>query len=297
MISNFVLIIGAMKSGTTTLYDYLRQHPQIASGPDKEPGFFAFEEKWALGLEWYESQFDYDPRRHRYALEASTDYTKHPFCKDVVERLKASAPRQFKLIYIMRHPLRRVESHARHVASTRREVGRCISPRKTHGLDAGISPVSMAISRYAYQIDIFMEYYDKGDLLLLTLEQLAYEADAALHKVTKFLDIDPLTSAKESLKSNVADFELSSHPVRQSLYPLWQTLNSITTLRGIVKAVVPQAVRSNIYRAAEMWARPDGRFTLNADETIALTAALTPDLRRLRDRYGIDVTKEWGINL
>src|SRR6185437_9238816 len=123
MIPRFVLIIGAMKSGTTTLYSYLKTHPQIATGPNKEPGFFAFEEKWALGFEWYESQFNFERQIHACALEATTDYTKYPFCKEVVNRLKASAPRQFKLIYIMRHPLRRIESHARHTQRTGREVG------------------------------------------------------------------------------------------------------------------------------------------------------------------------------
>ena len=37
------LIIGAAKSGTTALYHYLRQHPQIYMSPVKEPNFFAFE--------------------------------------------------------------------------------------------------------------------------------------------------------------------------------------------------------------------------------------------------------------
>jgi hypothetical protein len=37
------LIIGAMKSGTTALYHYLRQHPQVYMSPKKEPRFFALE--------------------------------------------------------------------------------------------------------------------------------------------------------------------------------------------------------------------------------------------------------------
>ena len=44
MIPQYVLIIGAMKSGTTTLYDYLARHPQLASSKRKEPGFFALKE-------------------------------------------------------------------------------------------------------------------------------------------------------------------------------------------------------------------------------------------------------------
>src|SRR5215210_3583710 len=37
------LVIGAMKSGTTALYYYLEQHPQIYMSPVKEPNFFCFE--------------------------------------------------------------------------------------------------------------------------------------------------------------------------------------------------------------------------------------------------------------
>src|SRR6266699_2261564 len=287
MILDFVLIIGAMKSGTTTLYNYLSHHPQIATGP-KEPSFFAFEETWALGFDWYESLFDYDPARHRYALDASTDYTKHPFCKDVVGRLKASASRKFKLIYIMRHPLRRIESHALHAQRAKREVGQCLSPRLSHSLDAGISAVSMAISRYAYQTDIFSEYYDGGELLLLTLEQLERDPDAVLARVCRFLEIDPLPPIKDPLKSNMA--APRRPPVLQTLYPLWQRLK-MSPLRGVVKALVPRAVGAHIHQVLEAWAPPEGRFTLTAEEKCAVIATLTPDLIRLRDRYHIDVQK------
>ena len=37
------LIIGAQKAGTTAIYDYLSQHPQVFTSELKEPGFFAFE--------------------------------------------------------------------------------------------------------------------------------------------------------------------------------------------------------------------------------------------------------------
>ena len=296
MISSFILIIGAMKSGTTTLYDYLARHPQIATGREKEPGFFAFEEKWSLGLDWYESQFDFDPARHAFALDASTDYTKHPFCKDVVERLKSSAPRRFKLIYIMRHPLRRMELHARHAELEKCEIGRCPSPRQTHSFDAGISPVSIAISRYAYQIDFFSDYYNSGELLLLTLEQLEREPSAVLERVCNFLEIDPLSAEESLLKSNVA--KSPSDRLRHRFYSLlWQASYDLPYLRRAGKFVIPGFIRDHIYRNARMSIGPTGRFVMNPEEVCAITNTLKPDLLRLRKIYGIDVTNEWGIDL
>jgi hypothetical protein len=297
MIPNFVLIIGAMKSGTTTLYDYLAQHPQIAACDEKEPGFFAFEEHWALGLGWYESKFAYDASRHRYAVDASTDYSKYPFCKDVVDRLKASAPRRFKLIYIMRHPLRRIESHARHVQRFKREIGRCLSPRVSHSLDAGISPISAAISRYAYQIDRYSEYFDRGDLLLLTLEHLARDPNTVFAKVCSFLGIDSVPLSDSLLKSNTAESKSEPGSLALGFNRLWWAAHNSQMLHGLAKRIVPENVRASVYRVAQKGAPLQGRFHLIPDETKTVLATLAPDLMRLRDRYGIDAAKEWSINL
>lgn len=54
-----LIIIGAMKCGTTSLHNYLNLHPQICMSQDKEPEFFVEEKNWPKGLTWYESFFPY----------------------------------------------------------------------------------------------------------------------------------------------------------------------------------------------------------------------------------------------
>jgi hypothetical protein len=48
-----LFIIGAAKAGTTALYDYLSQHPQVFLSRIKEPMFFSRDECYARGLDWY----------------------------------------------------------------------------------------------------------------------------------------------------------------------------------------------------------------------------------------------------
>ena len=55
MLPNF-LVIGTMKGGTSSLYRYLFDHPQIFMPALKEPLFFS--SNWERGLEWYEGLFD-----------------------------------------------------------------------------------------------------------------------------------------------------------------------------------------------------------------------------------------------
>jgi len=290
MISNYVLIIGAMKSGTTTLFDYLAQHPQIATSSIKELGFFAFEEKWALGFEWYEQFFDFDAGRHSYAMEASTDYTKYPFCRDVARRLEASTPRKFKLIYLMRHPLRRMESHARHVDRAKKEIGQCLSPRENHSLDGGVSPVALAISCYAKQISQYSTFYENGDLLLLTLEDLSLKPNKTLWGVCTFLGIDPDIDFDTGRVSNIAN-------AARELHPLWRALSRVTALNRLAKTFVPTRLRHRLERKASVRPHLTGRYHLLPHEEVDLLDTLKPDLQILRDKYGIDIEGQWGIRL
>ena len=51
------MCIGAAKSGTTTLYDILKQHPDIYIPAFKEPHFFDIPENYNNGIEWYEKNY------------------------------------------------------------------------------------------------------------------------------------------------------------------------------------------------------------------------------------------------
>src|SRR5204863_2222453 len=85
MLPNF-LIIGAQKSGTTSLYRYLQMHPDVFMPRNKEPDFFVAERNWPMGLDWYEAHFA--AARDAIAIgEASTTYTMYPHYAGVPERV------------------------------------------------------------------------------------------------------------------------------------------------------------------------------------------------------------------
>src|SRR3972149_601739 len=72
------LIIGAMKTGTTSLYHYLAHHPQVHMPRQKEMDFFSEPAIWRLGWERYLGQFASAPSSAVAIGEASTSYTKFP---------------------------------------------------------------------------------------------------------------------------------------------------------------------------------------------------------------------------
>lgn len=289
LIDRYLLIVGAMKSGTSSLFGTLAQHPAIAAASCKEPGFFAFDDKWARGFAWYESLWRFDARTHKYAMEASTDYAKYPFVNAVAPRLAASAPRRFKLVFMMRHPLRRMEAHARHAAVHQCEVGSRPAPG-SHSLDFGPSPVSVAISQYARQLDQFIDYFENGDLLPLTLEQLVHEPEAACAAICEFLDIDPHMQLSPVVRNRFAQ-KLQQPP------KLWRLLRSVDPVRRTGRAVVPQPVRAWLRERTSSQMELTGRYSFTEAEERAYLELLRPDLERLSHHYAVDVTRWWGIDL
>ncbi|HNS86730.1 MAG TPA: hypothetical protein PKH09_07490 [Parvularculaceae bacterium] len=292
MIDRFGLIIGAMKAGTTTLFDHLARHPQIAGANPKEPGFFAFDDVYAKGRGWYEGLFAFDPAVHRIALDASTDYAKYPHCGDVPARLRNFGG-EFRLVYSLRNPLRRIESHAQHVQSRRREVGRIDSDRPDHSLDAGVSLVSMDVSRYALQLDQYRDYFDRGGLMITSVERLAADPMGVTRAVAAHFGLDPDLLPAEVERRNRA---AASAPARAT-HPLWRAAASVAPLKAAVKAVAPKGLLQKLRLKTRPRVEAKGRFSLTGDEEAAIIDALRGDLLRLRDVYGFDAEKEWGIGL
>lgn len=284
----YIIIIGAMKSGTTTLFSMLAAHPQIAPARNKEPGYYAFQDIYARGKVWYHSLFEFDPQQHIYRLEASTDYTKAPFASGVWNRMEAEENAEFKLIYIMRHPLRRIESHARHTQFTKKELGQKIMVRQDQSLDNGITMLNLVTSHYAKQLDGFKKPWKNGRLFLTTLEELEAFPEKVSLELTRFLEINPcLCFSSVPKKNSAAD--------RSRLSSFWTSCSRIPILSENIKKILPHDIRDSLKLRFTRKISAPGRFQLTDDEEIALLSLLQDDLRQLRNAYGVDTRDFWGI--
>lgn len=290
MITDFILIIGAMKSGTTTLFDQLARDPRIAGALPKEPGFFAFEEVRSMGWDWYEGLFGFEAGQHAYALEGSTDYAKVPFVTGVPERLEAARAegRRFRLIYVMREPVSRLLSHARHTQATGKEVGQFASPRERHDLDApgGLSPVNLAVSDYASQLAPYAAFAERGELYCTTTDAMAADGQEVMDALSAFLGLDGLCWHEGAERSNT-----KADKTRPSRILEAATQNSAVT--DLAKAVLPKGVREAIKERAREPIETDGRFQPTDEERAALRACYAASLDALASEHDVDVPPVW----
>jgi Sulfotransferase domain len=176
-----LILIGAMKCGTSSLHQYLNLHPQISMSVTKELDFFIAEKNWTKGLDWYQRQFSTPAK---VIGESSPNYTKYPIFAGVPERMHRVLP-QAKLIYLVRDPVQRLYSHYLHQYTNRQEF---------RSLAQIINQLEQShywkTSQYGLQLEQFLHYYDRSQILVMSLESLAKNRLQALQHIFRFLEVD-----------------------------------------------------------------------------------------------------------
>lgn len=175
------LIIGAMKAGTTTLYDDLCRFSSVYMPPEKEPeGLLQADEP--AQLRRYERCFS-AAKAGQLVGEASTAYAKRPEHEGVAETAARILGRDLKVIYLMRDPVRRIVSQYQH------EVGLGLEQRPI-STAVREDPRYVAFSRYGYQIEPWLDVFGAEQICLLNFEAYVARRSETLARVAAFLGID-----------------------------------------------------------------------------------------------------------
>jgi hypothetical protein len=113
------IIIGAMKSATSSLCWWLGDQPEVFVVRPKEVNFFSYEKDWQKGESWYTSLFE-EGAESPLIGEASVTYTSPDHCEVAARRMRERIP-DARLIYVIRHPVDRIRSHYRYELQRARE--------------------------------------------------------------------------------------------------------------------------------------------------------------------------------
>jgi Sulfotransferase domain len=274
MLPNF-LVIGTMKGGTSSLYRYLIHHPQIFMSPVKEPLFFSSE--WDRGLEWYERLFDRAGRAVAIG-ESSTEYSAYPQAPGVAKRIAKLLP-EVRLVYLVRHPIERMlsEYHDYLVRGVEREPA---ADRALLG-----EPFYCNVSRYAMQIEQYLEYFSRDQLLIVKSEELRTARVQTLRRVYEFLGVDG------NFRPKHLEMEFHNTSRRRQRRPVDRALRRIPGYRSVA-SVAPRSLARLKDRFVTKEAPP--RPTLSDGARREIEDRLRDDVRRLR-RYMGDDFDGWGL--
>lgn len=201
------LIIGSQKSGTTSLYSYLRRHPQIVPAFKKEVHFFdgglkPNEDSYEKGVQWYQSHFPLRSKvkANQLTFEASPLYMFNPLAP---QRIKSKIP-NVKLIAILRNPTERAISHYFHECRKQREslpideAMRVEEVRLQRTLETKDYKNSVfmhrsykARGRYYEQLQRYLSIFPKEQMLMMSAEDLFERPEICMQQVFEFVGVEP----------------------------------------------------------------------------------------------------------
>jgi hypothetical protein len=178
-----LIIIGAMKCGTSSLHYYLSLHPQIRMSRNKELNFFAAEFNWPKGLAWYRSHFTGAAKVYG---ESSPVYTHYPLFGGIPERMASVVP-EAKLIYLVRDPVERLLADYVHCYAMELEH------RPFTEVIAELSPHNPYIQRslYSLQLQPYRKLFPDSQIMVIAQEELYQRRLESLQKIFRFLEVDP----------------------------------------------------------------------------------------------------------
>jgi hypothetical protein len=282
MLPNF-LIIGARKAGTTSLWNYVRAHPQVFMSKQKELKFFVLKRNWSQGLAWYEQQFE--GAEDAVAVgECSPGYTSHPHAQGIPERISEILP-DVRLIYVVRHPVERMRSHylmnVWHLWESESSIDRALLT----------NPRYLDESRYAMQIEQYLPYFSAERLLVIKSEDLRDARSTTLRRVYAFLGVET-SWVPENL---VAEFNTTRskeirivRPTAKLASRMFKALPGRRTILSLAPTSVVNVKRRVSTRGV------DGAVQISDDVRFELEGRLRPEVQRLRAYIGQGFDG-WGI--
>lgn len=233
------MIIGAPKCGTTSLFEYLCEHPDVARPTRKEIHYF--DERYDRGLAWYRRHFPV-VTPPQITGEATTAYL---FAKDAPARAAALIP-DAKLIAVLRDPVRRVISHYWHNHRLGRVRGdfesyfrEALSPnaeRETNQARQFINyPVQWGF--YREQIERWFQHFPREQFLFLRFEDLASDGAAQTHGVFDFLGLPAAAIEAGKVFNAGPSYPVEENDVTRRLAALYREKNA-----GLDRLIGPQFI-------------------------------------------------------
>jgi hypothetical protein len=200
------MIIGAMKCGTSSLHNYLTQHPGVIAPLRKEVHYF--DVRFDHGERWYRANFGRvgEPGLN---LDSSPYYLAHPLAP---QRAHALVP-EAKLIVLLRDPVRRAYSHYWHERDKKRESlsfeeAIAAEPARLGDDEQRLARGELrqsrahqhfsylARGRYAEQLERWWRHYPRERLLVLRFEELARDPLAVLDRTLEFLGLSSIQNVR-----------------------------------------------------------------------------------------------------
>ncbi|MGK7911987.1 MAG: sulfotransferase domain-containing protein [Synechococcus sp.] len=265
------MLIGASKCATSTISTLLAQHPQIHM-VSKESQFFCNDSVYQNGVDWYERQFD-GAELGQAIGDRNNLYSMKEVFPDTVRRIHAYNP-DLKLIYCVRHPLRRIESYWVQIRShggeeLHHDFNRSVRLNCDWLVDA---------SNYWQQLEPYRQHFSDEQFHVVFFEDYKANPTDTLASCFQFLGVDP------TIQVSAANLHLN--PSQGKIVPrqFLSVLRTQSWFRAVIQ-LIPQSLRDPIKQQL-CFRQMSGRPTWNRNELEWVCDSLQADTQRFLEFFG-----------
>lgn len=299
-----LFIIGAPKSGTSSLYEYLAGHPEVFMSAVKEPGYFSPDvpsprRRFTYGEDEakYLALFE-DASNAKRIGEASTYYLFSRRAPALVGDFSPDA----RLIAIVRNPVDMAyamhSQRLEHGNETITDFGAALAAdelpdrggaTRAATINRGGSYLERA--RYADQLTRWLEVFPRQQLLVLIFDDFVADTPASFRQVLQFLDVDPSWRPEEYDPRN------TSHRIKRGVVP---SLLRSAPVRWVRHRALPAIIGRDASARLGRQVKHSGlvrdekrREPIAPDLRLRMEEQLTEDVSRLGDMLGRNLVAEW----
>jgi len=290
------LIVGAAKSGTTSLYQYLRRHPQVFMPDRKEPSYFVPEAggigDWKTYLNLFEAAKGY-PR----VGEASVSYLMAP---EAPGKIAAALGRSVKIIILLRDPVAMAYSNWGHqvregnesasfLDALRDETRRLRDPFFSSESRTWIyNRTYIERARYLPQVKRYLDTFGTDNVAVFLFEEFFASGMPLYAELCLYLEIDD--SYRPENKAYNRAGTVRSEYVRR-------VLHERMSWKEPLKRVIPQPVRRTVMGALAHVNRVERPLPELPKEAASLIrSALKHDVAGLCELLDRDLFATWGFD-
>ena len=251
-----LLIVGAAKSGTTSLHNYLNQHPSVFMCSPKEPHFLINKDigeqripKGVLSLEDYKSLFK-GASTKKYRGESSVMYLLFP--EFAIKNINKYLSKDVKIIIMLRNPVERAYSGYQHVKrynlmeSLSFEKALDQSENRYHNI-SNMTPASryLELGMYFEQVKKFIEEFDNVHVVLYNDYKNDFSSE--MNNVFKFLDLDAFKVHTDE-KHMVGGWEWKNYWIKSLMMkknPFKTALKFLLPFKSLRKSIMENLKKGN----------------------------------------------------
>lgn len=234
------ILIGAQRSGTTTLFEHIVQHPKILRPLKKEVHFFDI--NYSKGYKWYLSHFPILKSENSFSGEATPYYFFHPLVPQRIKSFCIDMKCDIKFILILRNPVDRAISQYKFNclrgietlsfkdaidAEEKRLCGEeerlCKNPDYNSYNYQKFS--YLARGRYVEQLKRWFEYFSRKSFLIVSSEEFGDSPQETLSLIFEFLECEPFQITDLKRYNYTPDVSVCDESMRKYLEEYFRPYN------------------------------------------------------------------------